>query len=606
MKMSREFFSKAAILTLSLAALGSFVLVFHNYALPILPRWTTVLALEKITAPFPNAPHVFAYSTRHSEPNLPNVNRSALVLMEDGKPYSTALPDPKELMTVGGVRFVHEPNRILFSTRYNSDPRINGHTYSLSSPVLYSRSVGHMALLVLGLSIVGLHLLTRGASSRTQQIPWAPSLCWRWHLAGAALMFTVGLYCNTGTLSPYAITTFPHQSETTGYLYNPDHAHFRALFDFVDGADRQAWDEAILLRRILYPLLAWPMMKTSGFEIGGTIASLLLNLGGFVWAGFWLRRRIGDRGAVFALWLLAFYPGAAYWAGMPYPYALISPLSMLLALALETLAEAKGSRLIGASLAMGVGYLAYDFAVFFLPASMLLLLWHRRPVAAGVSTLLQILPLALWLLILAHCFGQSPENSNTRTYTAIIGAYQQAGLGHLFSHTRELIEISATVFFGANFIFLPAFFVCMFMLNPLTSRLEFSRAEICLLLVVAGVFVFNQLAPDYGGWQMRGAWISRLYQPVYPIFILFAAKWWQKSPALVWPLRWVARMALAGYVVGNSLIIFGPILGNPGRVSETAFYRFYRHTDHHWVYEQHSLKLYGRRPLGFPVSRPLQ
>ncbi|HTT58243.1 MAG TPA: hypothetical protein VMF63_14105, partial [Opitutaceae bacterium] len=60
---------------------------------------------------------------------------------------------------------------------------------------------------------------------------------------------------------------------------------------------------------------------------------------------------------------------------------------------------------------------------------------------------------------------------------------------------------------------------------------------------------------------------------------------------------------LAATAAGNALIVFGPILNNPGRLSEYAFYRFYDHTDSHWVYEA-TLKDLGRRPLGFPRPHP--
>jgi hypothetical protein len=128
---------------------------------------------------------------------------------------------------------------------------------------------------------------------------------------------------------------------TTGYLYNADHAHFKVLFDFVNGADRKVWDHAIFLRRVLYPVLAWPFMRLAGFEIGGTIASLWLNVAGLAFFICRLRRHVGDRGAIFAAWLLALYPGAAYWGGMPYPYAFIFPGSLLAMICLLEIGSAK-------------------------------------------------------------------------------------------------------------------------------------------------------------------------------------------------------------------------------------------------------------------------
>ncbi len=51
--------------------------------------------------------------------------------------------------------------------------------------------------------------------------------------------------------------------------------------------------------------------------------------------------------------------------------------------------------------------------------------------------------------------------------------------------------------------------------------------------------------------------------------------------------------------MGNALVVFGPILGNPLHVSQEAFYRFYDHTDAHFLYES-NLESLGRRPIGFP------
>ena len=133
-----------------------------------------------------------------------------------------------------------------------------------------------------------------------------------------SLLFLAGLYCCTGSLTPYAITTIPHAAKASTYLYNPDHIHFQALFNFVDGRDRSTWDHALLLRRILYNVLAYPFMKLGGWEVGGTIASLTFNLAAFVAFVLGVRRRVGERGAILAAWLLALYPGAGYWAGLPY------------------------------------------------------------------------------------------------------------------------------------------------------------------------------------------------------------------------------------------------------------------------------------------------
>ncbi len=595
---------RALIAGLALAAVVSLLLVFHNYGHPILPRRHFPIAPEQLTVHPEGRNHVFIFAFDHSEPNRAGVDRSAALLLEDGKLYSNPQRDSlAALLQVGGYRWAHEPGRILFSTPDNSDPRTNGRSYAVLSPVLYTRAIAEGSLLVFTLATAGLYCLVRRDPAPAHG-PATPS-GWRWHVAGTALLFLGGLYCNTGTLAPYAITTFPHEAKGSGYLYNPDHVHFRALSDFVQGREQSRWDGAILLRRILFPVLAWPFVKLAGFEVGGTLAALALNVGALLWCAQLLRRRIGERGAIFAVWLLALYPGAAYWGGLPYPYALISPLSLLLLIALQDLAEATGWRLLWLSLAMGGASLAYDFTAFFLPASLLLLCWQRRFGAALLAGAAQVLPLAAWVLILAKVFHQPLSNSNTATYQNILAAYGQ-GLSptQLWTQLASLPETGLAVFFGANFLFLPGLFLLLIALNPVTSRIRLSRAETALLLTALAIVLFNHFAPPYGGWQMRGTWIARIYQPVFPVFVFFAARWWQGLPPLRWPARAALGTAFAGVALGNALIVFGPILNNPSRVSETAYYRFYNHNDDHWVYEQYCLKLHGRHPLGFPAPLP--
>ena len=112
----------------------------------------------------------------------------------------------------------------------------------------------------------------------------------RRHFLAALVVFALGLYFTTGTLTPYAITSLPRAEPPHGYLYNTDHPHFATLYKFLDGAPRSEWDGAILFRRILYPVLAYPFMKAMGFELGGTIAGLLINLAAFVVFVRFLRR----------------------------------------------------------------------------------------------------------------------------------------------------------------------------------------------------------------------------------------------------------------------------------------------------------------------------
>ena len=201
---------------------------------------------------------------------------------------------------------------------------------------------------------------------------------------------------------------------------------------------------------------------------------------------------------------------------------------------------------------------------------------------------------------------QNLENSNSISYRAIISSYLNVrDLVAWFNYASDFPNVGLDVWFGANFIFIPALFLVLFAINPITARIRFAPAETALLFVSAGLFLFNNLAPDYHGespWVMRGTWIARIYQPVFPVIIFFSARWWQALPPLRQPYRVLLLLLISITIAGNALITFGPILNNPFKLSEHAFYRFYNHTDLHWAYEA-NLKNYGRRPLGSPVQQ---
>lgn len=604
---------RAAGLGLAAIALLAFLALFHNYGLTLLPPERIVIRPTEIS-PLPGEKS-FAYVYRfdRSEPDVLWKPRSQVRLFENGTELRTRLPRNDEVRLAGGERWSHEPGRIVFASSDNSDPRTNGRTYSLLSPRLYTRTTGYVAALAFAVAVGGLALLKRSPPplapvSPPAGGPAAKPTRWRRHLLGATALLLVGLYCNTGTLTPYANTQVSHVARETGYLYNSDHPHFRVLFDFVDGAPKKVWDGALMLRRVLYDVIAWPFMKAGGFEVGGTVASLVLNVVGFAWAMVLLRRQIGERGAVFAAWVLALYPGAMYWGGLPYPYAMIFPLSLLLMIALMDLPDLGWMPLAGVSLAMGVAYLGYDLAVFFLPAAVLVLLMRRRPGAAVLSASLQVLPTVCWLLWLGHGLGQKLDNTNTMAYRVVINAYLHGSdRAAWWAYASDFPNVGLDVWFGANFIFLPGLFLAVLALNAATIRQRIAPAEAALLLVAAGLFLFNNLAPDYYGWGsswvMRGTWIARLYQPVFPALVFFSARWWQALPPLDWPRHTLTWLALVLACAGNALVVFGPVLNNPLKVSERAFYRFYNHSDLHWIYET-NLREYGRRPIGFPKPQP--
>jgi hypothetical protein len=421
---------------------------------------------------------------------------------------------------------------------------------------------------------------------------------WRGHLALAAAVFLLGLYLNTGSLAPYAITSAPI-IDAHGNAFNADHAHFHALYDFVSGHDRELWEHAILIRRILFPVLAWPFTTALGFELGGVVANLVFNTAAVIAFVVLVQRALGPRAAVAAAWLLAFYPGAAYWAGQPYLYGTIVPLSLLLTAGLLWLDRVRGKALLLLSVGMGVAYLSYDLAAYYLPASLLILLWRRRYAEAAWSGILQVLPLAAWSFLFTHVLGFAQKTSNSTMYAESIGAYlHPSGLGPWLHELAATPRIAVQVFLGANFLFLPLLFLAGIAVNARTCRLGLSAAEGSLLLAGFCLFAFINFAPPHpSSWEMRGPWIARLYQPLFPAFILFLARVWDQLPRLNRAVGLTVAGAIAVAFAANTLVILGPILGNPLHVSQLAFARFYDHNTDRTVYPA-NLAAFGRRPLG--------
>lgn len=586
--------------TLWVALCAGLLLVVHNFGINLLPRAVVPLEPSRMQAYGPAGSHAYRHPLAAAVADAWPSPRSRVWLYEDGVPYALRCHAPDEVVQVGGLRFAHEPGAVIFSASDNTDPRTNGRRYSARVARLYSDAIGWIGAAVASVSAL---LLAR---RRAAAAPWpaAPVPRWALHRWGALGVLLLGLYVNTGSLAPYAVTFAPYVDPDTGYAYNQDHPHFRVLFDFLNGADRSVWDHALLLRRILFPVMAFPFMKVLGFEVGGTIAALALNA-----AAFWLlvgavRRRIGERGAVLAAWLLAFYPGAAYWAGLPYSYAVIVPFSFALMFGLMELDEGPAApRLATVSLAMGIAYLGYDLGIFFLPASFLVLVLRRRPFAAVASCALQVAPLALWIAVLRFGLGQSLKNGNSGIYAGVIGAWANLlAPGRLVQLIAGLPSVAADAFFSANFLFLPAVFIAA-VAAAAGSGTRLRRSEAALLASAGLVFLAVNLAPvAAGSWNMGGTWISRLYQPVLPAMVLFLARWWE-NVRLSRPgrLGWIALIAAA--CAGNALVVAGPILRDPLGVSTEAFYRFYDHTDAHFLYLQ-NLDHLGRRPLGFTRPQP--
>jgi len=417
----------------------------------------------------------------------------------------------------------------------------------------------------------------------------------------AWLTLTASIWLSTGTLAPYAATTNPPLPlGPCDYLYNGDHDHFQATFRLLNGEPRERWQDSVVLRRILYPVLAYPFMKLLGFELGGLLASVLIHWAAFSALVLFLRSRVGEIGAIAGAWLFATYPGVSYWAGLPYAYATIVPFSVLNFI---LLIEAQSVQRLGrASLlfaAMGVLALSYDFLPLFGPALLLVLAIRRRYRWLPIALACLLAPSAAWALLLGRFFGVSPLNSNTGVYLDILhGWLHPTDLTAWWRLLTQLPWNALVNYFDSNFLFLPALFLALLVLRRFQPAVRLEVAESALLVTTAALFLFNNAVPPYPGIQVRGTVYPRLYQPVFVVFLFFAARMAQAAQQGSPRLRVATLCALT--VAANATVAFGPVLRVP--YTGHVYIWFYQHTSPDWL--ERNLRRYGRRPLGFCRHRP--
>lgn len=420
------------------------------------------------------------------------------------------------------------------------------------------------------------------------------------HLLGASLLLTLGVWVSSGTLAPYAATLAePFVWEPCKYLLNIDHYHFKAVFLMLDGAPREQWEFSVVLRRLLQPLLGYPLMKALGYGAGGVVVNVLLAVGSL--AAFWrsLQRRLGGEAPPAVLWLLATYPGFFYWAGLPYSYGAIVPLSLLSMVLLwrvEALSTVREAALSG--LLLGVLFTGYDLLPFFGAAAVLLLLYRRLWGACAAFTVAQLVPTVAVSWFLSVRYAVPFRNSNTEAYFNVLKSYFQPDFTAWGPLLAGLPRVFLDNYLYSNFLFLPLLFLVVLLAARWLPRGErpLGRAEIAVLAAALLLFLFNNAAPPYPGWQLRGSWIPRLYQPVVVAMVAAAAGLFARAHLLPPGIRRAAWAVLGLTLAVNAWVVFAPVLGSAG-LSGELYFRFYRHAPGP-VYAG-NLERFGARPLGF-------
>jgi hypothetical protein len=343
-------------------------------------------------------------------------------------------------------------------------------------------------------------------------------------VGGAALAIMLGCWLSSGTMAPYGTYGYGRCQ----YRANGDHFQFQAVFLMLDGQPAARWEDSVVLRRILHPLLAYPLMKVFGFTSGGLIFNIVMHGLTLVALALAFRRYFDARAAVLVSWLLASYPGYAYWAGLPFSYAVIVPGSIACTIALLWWNDRPSlARSVIAACVVGVVGLGYDLMPYFGGALLLLTVAKRRWLDLGVA----IVVLGLWGLFIAwglpEIFGFAAINSNSQTYGAVIRSYldvrhRLSGWGSVLV---DVPHVFVSNFLFSGMVFFPLLFVAVIAVRWRgRSRPVFGPVALSILLSTLAVFLFLNLAPPYvTGWQLRGTWIARLYQPWFVTVLVVVA-----------------------------------------------------------------------------------
>ena len=413
----------------------------------------------------------------------------------------------------------------------------------------------------------------------------------RLHIVAASAVLVLAIWLSSGTLSPVAATVdYPRYEEPCHYLVSIDHYHWVAIFSMLRGEPPEMWIGSVMLRRLLFHVIALPFVNVFGVLVGGFIASCLIHLVATAGFAVFIARRIGETAAIAVLWLLATYPGITYWAGLPYGYVIIVPGSIACFLLLYRIHEAQTAReVVIASLLMSVVFLGYDLFAFFAPATVLVLLARRRfawvfIACAGMASML----LLVGLMFMA--MGVPIMNSSTGNYVGIMGAYlHPTDLQAWRDYVLNVPAVLVSNFFASNFVVLPLLFAVALVVAWRRRLAIFQSPEVALLVAAVALFLFNNAAPPYYGWQLRGHWIARLYQPLFVVLLIVIARVTQEARAHP---SW--RFALVGSVVLNASLAVGPMIKNP--VAPYVYSWFYTHAAPQSFF--HNLDRFGRRPLG--------
>ena len=416
-------------------------------------------------------------------------------------------------------------------------------------------------------------------------------------LVAALLFLLLQMYFNTGTLSGYAVTLQnPHVTE--GYIVNYDYTHYQCNYNFVMDQPAETWYGGWVLRRQLFYVLAFPLLKLFGLYNGGTIAAFILTLIGFYTFIKFVYKTIGIKQAYVAMALLASYSGIMYWIGSPFAQVMIVPCCCWLYMLMWKMNDTnKLSHHVLYLSVISILFTAYDLFIFFYPAILLIYLSKREWIKMILSLPIMLIPQTVIVFLLKHGGAGEIKNENSGLYLTIIKSYLNPG--DVQSWINMLIEVPKTLlsnFLDANFWFLPILFLIIVTWG-IFKKVRFNNIEASILITALVVFLFNNMAPEYtAGFLMRGEWIARIYQPIFIVLIMYIIRFSTHIFNATKIQKSVFILLIISCFIGSVILNFGVCLKS--NLTQWAWYRFYQHAPPNTM--QTNLKKFGARPIGFP------
>ena len=415
-------------------------------------------------------------------------------------------------------------------------------------------------------------------------------------------VFALLAWLSSGTLSMNAISCIKPYISDCGYLLTIDQNYHFSLYRYLQGAENIS---PLFLRRILYPTLTFPLtayfqkLHISNFYIyAGFITNLFVYLITFIFLYRYIFKKFSMKAANYTLLFLASFPPVHYYSGIPYFRNIIVPATLAIFLFLFLINKSlkqnseKNWQIGILSLLIGILYLGYDLYLFFFPASLFIALRYKKIKALFIISFFSSLPLFFWLFSL-KLQGYNLINGNSAVYKKTLFAY--FNLKNYENYFATILNFPISLFqnfFYCSYIFLPLLFLyCLFKYR---KKLDFS--SISILLSAFLFFAFVNLAPDFKAqFVMKGDWIARLYNPIFVIFLFYSVKCFNSTKSKK------ERIPFYLVIFFNTIIVLSPVLNfNSGNYIHTLFYK--QTKMRHFAIKD-NLDLWGRRPLGFCLSK---